>query len=80
MSRTVEWAEWKSRRRESMRQAAQLSERLAASRRTGSTRARSQEDVAMLTRMMRVEINRRVAEGRLVRLGPREYELHLRGR
>ena len=80
MSRTVDWIEWKSRRREGMRQSAQLSERLAASRRAGSTRTRSPEDVAMLTRMMLVEIDRRIVEGRLVRLGPREYELHVGGR
>jgi hypothetical protein len=30
--------------------------------------------------MMRVELHRRRAGGRLVRLGPREYELHPRER
>jgi len=30
--------------------------------------------------MALVEIKRRIVDGRLVRLGPREYELHLRQR
>lgn len=77
MSRTVEWTEWRARRR-TMREFARLSERLAQSRRAGSRRVRTPEDVAIITRMALVEVARRKAEGRLVRVGPREYELHLR--
>ena len=78
MNRTVEWAQWKTRRQEHMRDAARLAERLSVSRRAGSNRKRSPEDAEMLTRMALVEVARRKAEGRLVRVGPREYELHLR--
>ena len=41
-------------------------------------RPRTSGDRAMITRMALVEVARRRAEGRLVRIGPREYELHLR--
>ncbi len=80
MNRTVEWAQWKSRRQENMRDAAQLAGRLSTSRRAGSSRKRSPEDTDMLTHMALVEVARRKGEGRLVVLGPREYELHLRAR
>jgi len=80
MNRTVEWAAWRSRRQENMRESARLAERLSASRRTGSARTRSAEDAEMLTRMALVEVARRKDEGRLVRIGPREYEMHLRQR
>jgi len=80
MSRTVEWSVWQSRRLETARSSARLAERLSDSRRTGSARTRNDDDVAIITRMMRVELDRRQAEGRLVRLGPRAYELHPRTR
>ena len=41
-------------------------------------RPRTDDDRAMIRRMAMLEVARRVAEGRLVRLGPREYELHPR--
>ncbi len=78
MSRTVDWVDWKSRRSESMRDTAYLAERLTAARHAGSSRTRTPEDVEMLTRMALVEIARRKTEGRLIRIGPREYELRLR--
>lgn len=59
--------------------AAGVSERLAESgTRRGSARERDPRDAAIITRMTRLEVERREAEGRLVRLGPREYELHPR--
>lgn len=78
MNRTVEWDQWKARRQERMRDAARLAEALSQSRRAGSSRKRSPEEAEMLTRMALVECARREAEGRLVRIGPREYELHPR--
>ncbi len=80
MNRTVEWTMWKTRRKENMHDAARLAARLSQSRSAGSIRTRSAEDAEMLTRMALVEVTRRKAEGRLVRIGPREYELHLRKR
>lgn len=80
MSRTVQWADWKERGVGAVRDSARLSERLAQSRRAGSARVRAPEDVEIITRMMRIEIGRRLTEGRLVKLGPREYELHPRVR
>ena len=41
-------------------------------------RPRTDDDRVMIHRMAMLEVARRVAEGRLVRLGPREYEVHLR--
>lgn len=41
-------------------------------------RPRTRGDRAIITRMALVEVARRKAEGRLVRIGPREYEVHLR--
>jgi len=63
-----------------MHDTAYLAERLTAARHAGSSRTRSPEDVEMLTRMALVEIARRKAEGRLIQIGPREYEVHLRQR
>lgn len=76
MSRTADWAEWRARPFDG-REAARLSQRLSIARRAGSSRTRSAEDVAIITRMMLVEIDRRISEGRLVRLGPREYVLRV---
>ena len=80
MNRTIDWDDWRLRRRADMQESVRLAEGLSRSRRGGSSRIRTQDDVAIITRMMRVELDRRSAEGRLVRLGPREYELHLRTR
>jgi hypothetical protein len=77
MTRVVDWSEGRPATQGAMRAAAALSERLAASKRAGSTRLRSPEDVAIITRMALVEIARRAREGRLVRIGPREYELRI---
>jgi hypothetical protein len=79
MRRTVEWEQWQTRRRSLAGDAARRADRLTAARRTGGGRVRDPEDVTMLTRAMQAALKRRVAEGRLVRLGPREYELRLRG-
>jgi hypothetical protein len=43
-------------------------------------RPRTDDDRAIIRRMALLEIAARFAEGRLVRLGPREYELHPRER
>jgi len=80
VNRTIDWDDWRLRRRADMQESVRLAEGLSRSRRGGSSRIRTQDDVAIITRMMRVELDRRSAEGRLVRLGPREYELHLRTR
>lgn len=80
MNRIIEWVAWKTRHQENVHDAACLAERLSRSRRAGSIRTRSPEDVEMITRMALVEVARRKAEGRLVRIGPCEYELHLRDR
>jgi len=61
------------------REAAVLSQRLSANKRSGlSSRIRTPEDIAIITRMAILDVERRRAEGRLVRLGPREYELRPR--
>ena len=39
-------------------------------------RPRTDDDRAIIRRMALLEVGARRAEGRLVRLGPREYELH----
>ena len=41
-------------------------------------RPRTRGDRNIISRMALVEVARRIAEGRLVVLGPRECELHLR--
>ncbi len=76
MSRTVEWGAWRSGRTAGTRELVRLSEDLSRSRRAGSKRTRSADDVAIIDRMMDIELRRRRATGRLVRCGPREYELH----
>jgi hypothetical protein len=76
MSRTVEWSAWRSSRTAVTRESVHLIEGLSRSRRAGSKRTRSVEDVKVINRMMHVELRRRIATGRLVRRGPREYELH----
>ena len=53
---------------------------LAGGRHGHRHRPRTQGDRAIISRMALVEIKRRIVDGRLVRLGPREYELHLRQR
>lgn len=79
MSRVIDWEQWRAHRKALSGSAAGVSERLAASgARRGSARERDPQDAAIITRMTRIEIERREAEGRLVRLGPREYELHPR--
>jgi hypothetical protein len=79
VSRVIDWEQWKTHRRALSGSAAAVSERLAAGGASrGSTRERDPQDAAIITRMIRFEIERREAEGRLVRLGPREYELHPR--
>jgi hypothetical protein len=77
MSRTIDWEQWKVRRSALSHTAAQVSERLDASPRRGGGRVREPQDAAMITHMTSVEIARRADNRRLVRLGPREYELHL---
>jgi hypothetical protein len=77
VSRTVDWSGGRVRQLHSIRGAASLSQRLSAARRAGSSRTRSPEDAAMLTRMARAEIRRRREQGRLVRVGEREYVLRL---
>lgn len=51
---------------------------LAGGPRRVRRRPRTADDRALIARMALLEVERRQAEGRLVRLGPREYELHLR--
>jgi len=80
MNRAVDWCDWQTRRLEGARGQARLAGRLSDSRRVGSSRTRGSDDAAIITRMMRVELDRRLAQGRLVPLGPREYELHPRQR
>jgi hypothetical protein len=75
----VDWSGGRVPQQHSVRGVALLSQRLSAARRAGSSRTRSTEDAAMLTRMARAEITRRSEQGRLVRIGPREYELRVRG-
>lgn len=77
MNRTVDWSSERARRSHSIRGSALLSQRLSAAKRAGSTRTRSSEDAAMLTRMALAEIACRAQEGRLVRIGEREYVLRL---
>jgi hypothetical protein len=79
VSRTADWTTWTTRRRD-VRSLAVLAGRLTDARRAGSAKTRTAGDAAIITRMAHVEIARRFAEGRLVRLGPREYELHPRQR
>jgi len=78
VTRTVDWTHGRTLGTRGIRGTARLSARLAQARRNGSSRVRTPEDRAIITRMARVEIERRVAEGRLVRIGPREYEFHPR--
>ena len=80
MNRTIDWDDWRLRRSAGMQESVRLTEGLSRSRRGGSSRIRAQDDVAIITRMMRIELDRRISEGRLVRLGPRQYELHVRAR
>lgn len=51
---------------------------LADRRKRVRRRPRTADDRALIARMALLEVERRRAEGRLVRLGPREYELHPR--
>ena len=78
MSRVLDLERWRSTRPRLARDSAQLAERLDAARTSGSQRVRSEEDQRIITRMALVEIARRRDEGRLVQIGPREYELHPR--
>lgn len=78
MTRIVDWSQGRTRQPGATRNAAILAERLGAAKRQGSARVRSPEDIAIITRMALVELARRRDEGRLVRLGRREYELHPR--
>jgi hypothetical protein len=79
MNRVVELDQPRSRAG-SMRETARLAQALSVARRSGSSRQRTEADRAIITRMMLVEIARRRDEGRLVQIGPREYELHPRTR
>lgn len=76
--RTADWTGGRIRPKHGGRETAQLAQRLCAARRMGASRTRSAADKAIITRMALLEIARRRDEGRLVRLGPREYELHPR--
>jgi hypothetical protein len=62
------------RPRGSARAAAQLAQKQRRIRR----RPRTAEERELIIRMALVEVARRHAEGRLVRLGPRAYEMHPR--
>lgn len=57
---------------------ARVSERAGGRRCDAGARVRDEDDEALITRMALVEVERRRDEGRLVRLGRREYELHPR--
>lgn len=76
MTRVVDWHEWRTRPAALAGAAARHAERRGPHRSGG--RRRDEADVAIITHMVHVEVERRLAEGRLVRLGPREYELHPR--
>lgn len=78
MSRTVEWSQWQARRKDAVGAQARVSERLGGRWRDTSAPARNEDDIAVITRMTVLEVERRRDEGRLVRLGPREYELRTR--
>lgn len=78
MSRTVEWPQWRARRMAAVAAQARVSERSGSRRGHTGARTRAEDDVAIVTRMTLLEVERRRDERRLVRLGPREYEL--RGR
>jgi len=78
MTRVIEWAEWRVRRAGLAGKTARLSERRAPGHGNPTTRTRDPEDVAVITRMVTVEVARRRADGRLIKLGEREYELRVR--
>lgn len=78
MTRVVEWTDWRCRRAAMAWSAARQSRRHEALPGRASGRRRDSADSAIITRMVVREVARRRAEGRLVRLGEREYELHVR--
>ena len=53
---------------------------LADEKRGPRLRPRTEDDRAIIRRMALIEVSARRAGGRLVRLGPREYELRPRAR
>lgn len=69
--RTIEWAEWQSARRALSGAAAAV----ARADRPVSRRPRTPEEREMIVRGTVALMRRREREGRLVRTGPREYEL-----
>jgi hypothetical protein len=52
--------------------------RLAGGKKRVRRKPRTDDDRALIARMALVEVERRIADGRLVRLGPREYEMRPR--
>ena len=69
--REFDYDEWLARPRASARLIAELAEREAPRRR----KPRDPLQTALLARMAVSKMRRREAEGRLVRIGPRTYEL-----
>jgi hypothetical protein len=67
----VELTEWRERHRSNARLIAELAEQPHVVRR----KPRTPEEHAALERAALSAIRRRVAEGRLVRIGPRRYEV-----
>lgn len=78
MTRTLEWNEWRERRRTLVRAVAEAPGHSPVAARGRGRRTRTDEDEAMITRMVVAAVEQRRAEGRLVRIGEREYELRLR--
>jgi hypothetical protein len=71
MNRVEDISAWEARKRTSVRLIAELAEEPRTVRR----RPRTAEEHGMLEQAALVAIERRVAEGRLVRLGTRRYAL-----
>lgn len=69
--KTIEWAEWTTMRRAGSGAALAM----AGSSGPIARRCRTCEERAMIVRGTVALMRRRMREGRLVRLGPREYEL-----
>jgi hypothetical protein len=81
MTREIDWEDWKRYRRSLVATEGAHAERLARARRAGGgAKPSDPESDRLLAQWIRDEWARRKAEGRIVQIGPREYELHPRRR